>query len=197
MIPRQNELPGRVHPFKGKLETILETATRGGARLARFKRLREFGNFAGGRKKRESLSKPPPSASRPRLPAQCASRHMPDASPHCKRVTIEVGGAWTERLVTKGDGAMQAARGRRWSRSRSRRRPLCIAVFTIARSTVGRWTQVRALISNARYEQADQARPNRRQPRLISRYVGTRKPIRRRATCLTILGSALASPSCA
>ena len=51
--------------------------------------------------------------------------------------------------------------------------------------------------SNAKHEQADQARPHRRQPRLISRYVGTRKPTRRRATCLTIQRSALASLSCA
>ena len=51
--------------------------------------------------------------------------------------------------------------------------------------------------SNAKHEQADQARPNRRQPRLISRYAGTRKPIRRRASVPTILGSALASLSCA
>jgi hypothetical protein len=51
--------------------------------------------------------------------------------------------------------------------------------------------------SNAKREQADQARPHRRQPRLISRYVGTRKPTRRRATCLTIQRSALAPLSCA
>ena len=50
---------------------------------------------------------------------------------------------------------------------------------------------------NAKHEQADQARPNRRQPRLISRYVGTRKPIKRPATCQTIQGWALAWPSCA
>jgi hypothetical protein len=57
--------------------------------------------------------------------------------------------------------------------------------------------EIRTPNSYAKHEQADQARPHRRQPRLISRYVGTRKPTRRRATCLTILGSALGSPSCA
>ena len=67
----------------------------------------------------------------------------------------------------------------------------------IVRQTVRPRTKVRLPISNATHEQADQARQHRRQPRLISRYVGTRKPFRRRATCLTILGSALASPSCA
>jgi hypothetical protein len=35
--------------------------------------------------------------------------------------------------------------------------------------------RVHAPISNAKNEQADQARPHCRQPRLISRYVGTRK----------------------
>ena len=67
----------------------------------------------------------------------------------------------------------------------------------IMKQPVHRGTQPSPPISNAKHEQADQARPNRRQPRLISRYVGTRKPIRRRATCLTILRSALASLSCA
>jgi hypothetical protein len=51
--------------------------------------------------------------------------------------------------------------------------------------------------SNAKHEQADQARPHRRQPRLISQYVETRKPIRRRATYLTIQKTALAPLSCA
>jgi hypothetical protein len=40
--------------------------------------------------------------------------------------------------------------------------------------------------SNAKHEQADQARPNRQQPRLISRYVATRKPVRRLAAAPTI-----------
>ena len=95
---------------------------------------------------------------------------------------------------SRGAGAEPAARGAmveiRWRRPP---RPAPVRGHANHRS----WTEIRAPISNAKHEQADQARPNRRQPRLISRYVGTRKPIRRRATCPTILRSALASLSCA
>src|ERR1700722_995277 len=69
---------------------------------------------------------------------------------------------------------------------------LCALVW----QTAHRWTQARAPISNAKHEQADQARPNRRQPRLISRYVETRKPIRF-AACPTMLEAFPRPTSCA
>ena len=46
--------------------------------------------------------------------------------------------------------------------------------------------------SNAKHEQADQARPNRRRPDLISRYAATRKLVRRPAGVPTIPGGPLA-----
>jgi hypothetical protein len=49
--------------------------------------------------------------------------------------------------------------------------------------------------SDAKRNQADQARPNRRQPRLISQCVGTREPIRWPPACPTIRGEPSASPS--
>ena len=101
----------------------------------------------------------------------------------------------------QGAGGKPATRPRRWSRSDGQGRSshaIQIRLCAIVRPTVRRrTTEAHALISNAKHEQADQARPNRWQPRLISRYAGTRKPIRRRATCLTIQGSALAWLSCA
>jgi hypothetical protein len=86
--------------------------------------------------------------------------------------------------------AREVGVGRPDARRRSR--------FKMAAATAARGPKyARPSISNAKYEQADQARPHRWQPRLISRYVGARKPIRRRATCLTTQRSASASSFCA
>ena len=70
-------------------------------------------------------------------------------------------------------------------------------VCAITQQTVCPWTRkIHTPNSNATHEQADQARPHRRQPRLISRYVGTRKPIRF-AACPRILEAFPTPVSCA
>ena len=119
---------------------------------------------------------------------------MPEASPHCKRVAIEVGGTGTHTLTFKG-GRRRAGVAGALVEIRSRRPPRHAPVRGHANHRS--WTQIRAPISNTKHEQADQARPNRRQPRLISRYAATRKLVRRPAGVPTIPGSALASLSCA
>ncbi|HXE26055.1 MAG TPA: hypothetical protein VN637_14310, partial [Roseiarcus sp.] len=46
---------------------------------------------------------------------------------------------------------------------------------SIGAPTPSQLNTARSKESDAKHEQADQARPNRRQPRLISRYAGTRE----------------------
>jgi hypothetical protein len=54
------------------------------------------------------------------------------------------------------------------------------------------YSDTSASLRHFKHEQADQARPNRRQPRLISRYVATRKSVRRPAAAPTIQSRASA-----
>jgi hypothetical protein len=112
---------------------------------------------------------------------------MPDASHHCKRSAAALSAVLTEEPAAKGGVAKnpQRAEGISWDLDGPAGATTPLHGRSYAkRSTAGLKSARR--ISNAKHEQADQARPNRRQPRLISRYVGTRKPIRRLATSPTI-----------
>jgi hypothetical protein len=98
---------------------------------------------------------------------------MPDASPHCKLLAAELGGVLTERLATRGGvaKASDAPTARAEIKAISR-----VGTATLYKAPLGalawrivhRWKQARAPILNATHKQADQARPNRRRPRLIS-----------------------------
>jgi hypothetical protein len=172
---------------------------------------------------------------------------MPDASPHCKRSPVELGGVLPTTRATCCDIKTHLGdSGRRTLAGQPRHHGACRVIQTTPRRAPGTATirlaaamvgfevvsltaarsaflpsaphftdHCRAKLrsachnksllscahtatqpphrlgrerpaSNAKHEQADQARPNRQQPRLISRYVATRKSVRRLAAAPTI-----------